>query len=348
MFKINSSRDKLICTMREKPDGHKLIEPTEMSCEVILNLGIVPGKATAKELTLGMDKTFNELVTRKSGNFVKDIKNKVRALGAIIEKSGEDAAKASRFLTKEEDDLKKLWENWSKRLAPKLAEQALQMVVKSARDKDLKAVNTRKVKAVGRVVAVPALSLAAAAASFFTGNAAGISSATLKAASALMKAGEDLSSALNGFNSNQAAVEKDISTLASALKTISTRINLMDKQRKAAEMEIASLKSQQRVLVKELAAQKDLPTAERNKAVKVLNDYNVAMKAIISAGLPDTVPLKDAWKNIAVEHKKMIDAIGSVGSETPKSLRNVRDLTDGSKELLSILSKMTQAETFYL
>lgn len=83
-----------------------------------------------------------------------------------------------------------------------------------------------------------------------------------------------------------------------------------------------------------------MPTTERNKAVKVLKDYAEATKAI-TTGLPDTTPLKDAWKNIAVEHKKMIDAIGSAGSDTPKSLRNVRDLTDGSKELLSILSKLT-------
>jgi len=340
MFDVNWSRDKLICTMTEKLDGHKLIEPTEMSCKVELELGVVPGNAAAKALVKGMDKTFNALVSRKSGNFIKDIRNEVKALGTVIGKHGVDESKASDFLTKKEDELKKLWKNWSEKLAPKLAEEALQEVVKSAREKDLKEFNTKKARAVGRVIAVPALSLAAAAASFFTGNVAGASSAALKAASALMKASDDLSTALNGFNSNQAAVEKDISALAGALKTIAGRINSMDKQRKSAELEIAALKSQQRVLAKELAGQKDLPAQARKKTAKALTDYDGMVKTI-TAGLPDTAPLKEAWKNVAGEHKKMIDAIGSVGSATPKSLRTARDLTDGSKELLSILSKMT-------
>lgn len=340
MFDINWSRDKLICTMTEKLDGHKLIEPTEMSCRVELDLGVVPGNAAAKALVKGMDKAFNALVSRKSGNFIKDIKNEVKALGTVIEKNGVDASKASGFLTGKENELKKLWENWSKNLAPRLAEEALQEVVKTAREKELKEFNSKKVKAVGRAIAVPTLSLAAAAASFLTGNVAGASSAALKAASALMKASDELSSALNGFNADQAAVKKDINALANALKTIAGRINSMDRQRKSAELEIASLKSQQRVLTKELAGQKNLPVEARKKTAKALTDYDGMVKTI-TAGLPDTAPLKESWKKVATEHKKMIDAIGSVGAETPKSLRTVRDMTDGSKEILSILSKMT-------
>jgi chromosome segregation ATPase len=340
MFDIKWSRDKLICKMTEKPDGHKLIVPSEMSCEIVLNLGAVPGDASAKALVKGMEKTFNALAMRKAGNFIKDIKNQVRALGAVIEKSGQDASKASGFLTKEEADLKKLWKNWSEKLAPKLAEEALQEVVKTAREKDLKGMNTRKAKAVGRVIAVPTLSLAAAAASILTGNVTGASSGLLKAASAVMKAADDLSSALNGFDSSQAAVEKDIADLAGTLKTIAARINSMDKQRKSAEMELAALKSQQRVMAKELGAQKNLPADARKKAAKVLMDNEAALKAMIS-GLPATEPLKESLKNVAAEHRKMINAIGSVGSDTPKSLRTARDLADGSKELLSILSKMT-------
>jgi len=339
MFEIQWSRDKLICKMTERPEAHKLIEPAEMSCEVILNLGLVPGEPAGKALLRGMEKTFNALATRKSGNFIKDMNNQVRALGKVIEKNGVDASGASGFLTTEETNLKKLWKNWSEKLAPRLAEEALQEVVRTAREIELKDMNTKKAKAVGRVIAVPALTLAAAAASILSTNVAGAGAAVLKAAGALMKASEDLSAALNEFSSDQAAAEKDISALAGALKTIFGRINSMDKQRKFAEMELASLKSQQRVLAKELSGQKDMPAEARKKTAKTLVDNEAALKAIIS-GLPDTAALKESWKTVAAEHKKMSDAIGSVGAAAPKSLRNVRDLTDGAKEILTILSKL--------
>ena len=338
MFDINWSRDKLICTMSETPDGHKLIEPTTMSCEVVLNLGTVPSTAAAKSLALGMDKTLNAMVKRKSGKFLEGLRNKAKAIGVVIEKHG-DFAKSSDFLKKEEAELMTLWKNWSEKLAPKLAEEALQEVVKASRDKDVSDLNTKKVKTVGRVVAVPALSLAAAAASLVTGNVAGASSAALKAASAMMKASDELSKAMNTYKVDQDAVEKDINELAGALKTIAGRITSMDKRRKAAEMEIASLKSQQRVLAQELVAAKDMPGPERNKIVKLLKSYDDSVKQL-AEGLPDTGDLKESWKKVATEHKKMLDAVKSTSSDTPSSLRTIRDLTDGSKEVLSILSKL--------
>mgnify|MGYP006273613105 FL=1 len=338
MFKIQCTRDKLICTIQEVPEGHRFIEPTQMSCEITLSLGVTPSSKAAKALTSGMDKTFNDLVKRKSGSFIKDMHSKVKALGAVIEKNGESAAKASDFLKREEADLKKLWTKWSEGLAPQLAEEALQSVVKQARESEVQSLNTRKAKAAGRVVAVPALTLASAAVSFLSGNVAGASSAALKAASALMKASDELKSALNEFNANQAAVEKDIGALASALKTIAGRINAMDKQRKSAEMEIASLKSQQRVLESELAGQRG--AASQAQAQKKLKELESSVKALAD-NLPDTGPLKEPWKVIAAEHKKMNDAVAATGSQGPKSLRNARDLADGGKEILSILSKAT-------
>ncbi|GGE43810.1 hypothetical protein [Actibacterium pelagium] len=346
MFDVVWSKDTITCTLKVKPEADKLIEPTEMACRIDLKLGVTPSPAAGKALRNGMDKTFNALVERKSGNFLKDMRTKVRALGAVLQKEIDqgkgDQARASKFLKAEEADLKAMWTKWSEKLAHKLAEEALQEVVKTTKEKELKDLNVKKVKAAGKVLTVPTLALASAAVSLFTGNITGGASAILKAGSAMMKASEDLSSALNTYSNDQAAVEKDIGALAGALKTIAGRINSMDKQRKLAEMEIAKIASEQRVMAKELAAAKNLPAAERNAAIKGLRAQGEAIKNI-AKGLPDTSDLKVSWKAIAGEHKKMLDAVKATGADAPKSYKNARNLADGAKEILSMLSKVEKA-----
>ncbi len=343
MFDIKLSRDLLVCSMTETPPGHRLIKPMIMSCDIKLELGIVPSAGAAKTLKKGMEKGLSARIKTKSGPLLNDMTRKILAIGAMIEDKDPkraQAAKDSDYLKAEEKRIKDLWDHWSKKIAPKLANDVLQEVVASAREAELQGLRNKKIKAVGKVTAIPVLALVAAVMSGATGNVAGIMAALGKGASATMKAAEDVSSALNEFRSDQKAITRDITTISTALDTVKHRIESMNKHRKAAEMSIAALSAQTQVMVRELKSLKD---TDRNAAIaiaKSINENNRATKELRD-NLPDTGPLTQAWTNIAAEYKKMTMAVNAMDAQAPMSLSGARNLTDASKELLGILSKLT-------
>ncbi|MDC0658133.1 hypothetical protein N6L27_09020 [Leisingera sp. SS27] len=340
MFTVSISRKMLVCEMSEAPKGHKFLKPVEMACRIEMDLGTAPSKPAAKTLRDGMDKAFNALVKARSAGFLKQLNSDIAALGAVIEKDGMDSARASKFLQDEEKNIKALWENWSQRVAPKMADQVLVEVVKKAREPELKDLQKQKIKTVGRVTAVPVLAIASAVASAVTGNVAGVASAALKGASASMKMKEDLSKALNDYDTELGAAKRDLAAVADALKGVAKRIKAMEAHRASSEMAVAQLAAEQRGLKRALKLVEDSGGKEAAGLQKQL-DANAARVQALVKTWPDSAAMRAALTRMAEDHKAMVQALGTVATGSAKSLRDARDLTDGGKEILSVLSKLT-------
>ncbi|MEX0308066.1 MAG: hypothetical protein AB3N12_11845 [Ruegeria sp.] len=343
MFKVKLEGNKLNYNMKNTPDGHRLINATEMGCDGEIKLPAKLSPSTAKSFVPKLEKTFNALAKQKSGTFIKDINSRVNAIGKILENSDPKkaaAARSSKFLNAEEKEIRILWDRWSNKLAPRIFDEAVQTLVKSANEKDLQGLSKQRLKVIGRVTIVPTLTIASAAVSAATGNAAGVASALLKGTNATLKAVEELSGSLNDLRTDQKAIEQDFQTLSKSLQTVAARINSLDKHRKSTERKIIAIASASKVLRNGLGnLEKTDPDAAKMVAKK-LNQNSSAIQALAD-GLTDTAPLKQSWKAIAVEHKKMLDAIKATSSDAPKSLRDTRDLIDANKEILAVLSKIT-------
>lgn len=340
MFTVTISRKMLVLEMADAPKGHRFLQPVEMGCRIEMDLGLEPARPAAKALRDGMDKAFNALVKTRSAGFLKQLNGDIAALGEVIGKEAMDSAKASKFLQAEEKNIKALWQNWSERLAPKMADQVLMELVKKTREPELAALQKTRIKTVGRVTVVPVLALASAAAAAVTGNVAGIASAALKGASAAMKIKEDLAQALNAYDTDLGAAKRDLAALAEAMKAMARRIKSMEAHRKSSELAVAALMAEQRGLHKELKAVEERGGKPAAGLSKRLAGNEAQIKTLVK-DWPDAAALKAALARMAADHKALAEALAQATADSSKSLRNARDLTDGGKEILSILSKLS-------
>lgn len=340
MFTVTMSRKTLVLEMNETPKGHRFLEPVEMGCKIEMDLGVEPGRPAAKALREGMDRAFNALVKARSASFLKQLNGDIAALGEVIGKEDMDSAKASKFLQSEEKNIKALWQNWSEKLAPKKADQVLMELVKKARAPELKDLQKTKIKTIGRVTAVPVLALASAAVSAVTGNALGAGSAALKGASAAMKLKEDLAQALNAYDNDLDAAKRDLAGLAAAIKGMAQRIKSMEAHRKSSELAVAALMAEQRGLQKELKAVEARGGKPAAGLSKRLTANETQIKALVK-DWPDAAAMKAGLARMVADHKSLTEALTQAATGSSKSLRTARDLSDGGKEILSILSKLT-------
>lgn len=346
MFDVTLNGNTLTCNMIEKAEMQRLIKVSDMGCQVTITLPFKPAGATAKALREDFAKEFNSIVKSKSGPFLKDISNKINAIAKVYEKHGavsekqRKALSSQSFLEKEEKEIVFLWQRWSTKLAERLALEAMDSIAKKSKDTIVAGMAGKKLKAIGKVTAVPALSLTAAALSMMTGNVAGAMSGAFKAASSGVKLYDDLSSALNVFRQDQAAIEKDMAGVQEALKTMGKRIQSLVAQRKAVELQMTKLVTLNKVLLKELATVRNTD-AKAAVSLQASIDDNKDLITALGQGLPDVDGMKSAFGGLVAEHKRLVDASGGKSTEISKTTQKVKSTMDGLKESLSIIDKVT-------
>lgn len=233
----------------------------------------------------------------------------------------------------EEKYLRAMWDKYCRILAPDVAHKSLQASIKKLKNADL---DKGKTSAAGKALSIPTLTIVSGVvAAVATGGSLGLLAAVFKITSGAIKASQDLSTSIQKFSVDQAALDQDLGSLRTAVKSLSDRIKRLEQSRDNLMRDIAGLNAdmgREEKVIAQLVKQKDPKTAPQVKLLtqKVV-DSRKAIK-MLESKIVDTDKLKPPLRDI-------VTAMAQIDSQAKKGLKDATDATKTSKDIVDVIKE---------